>query len=450
LDRLLVTVAASLTEPNRAEVSPALLSHLGVKESEPAWLRFGRRRVMVRFFRQGRGAPGELCLSQALAAELGLPAPLDLGVYRGADREAVLGPLIGLLVSPLKAKGLKGGKPDVVYDRYAAFAREAGAVLVCFTGDDLDPKGSVSGFICRDGQWVEGRFPIPDVVYDRCFGESGREGAARVRSLAGQLGITVVNQLPKVTKLQAFGALRRYPELADRLPFTAPLTADALSVAMQAFGDLYLKPDNLYKGKGVHRLTRSKTGWQLHARQEQENMVWNLADRPDALRTMIQQLWAEAPYLLQEGLDLATYLGNRFDFRSLVQKDGQGRWTVSGLVARIAARGSVITSPRSGGEVAPAEVVLRHAFPDRWQAVLADLEGTSLLLADRIERELGLFAEFGLDIGVTASGAVKLIEVNGKPLRVSLERLNDPLISERINRCPIHYAVHLATQGGPA
>ena len=39
------------------------------------------------------------------------------------------------------------------------------------------------------------------------------------------------------------------------------------------------------------------------------------------------------------------------------------------------------------------------------------------------------------------------IEVNGRPLMVSLQRLRDPLAAERINRYPVHYAAWLETGG---
>lgn len=367
--------------------------------------------------------------------------------------EMTIGPLIGLLISRSKLEAVLAGRQDTVYCRYARYAREIGATLIFFAESDVDPNQAVvRGYVhdCTGStgcQWAAARYPIPRVIYDRCFGEAGREQAARMRVLARELGTRVVNNLPKITKLQAFAVLSPYPELARYLPFTAPLTAKSLAAAMKTYSDLYLKPDALYKGIGVHRLIRQKRGWVVHSRSDLGNETQSFSNKKSVQEALAPLRNKEAHYLVQEGLPLATYLGNRFDFRSLVQKNGQGAWTVTGLVARIAPEGSVITSPRSGGQIALADRVLRHAFPSRWAEIAADLERVSVELCERLDSHLGPCIELGLDLAVVEDGAVKLIEANGKPLRVSLTRLKDPLVGERIERCPIHSLAHLASQG---
>jgi hypothetical protein len=358
--------------------------------------------------------------------------------------------VVGLLVSQAKLNAVLAGKRDTVYCRYARYAREAKVTLLFFSAGGVNAEaGTVSGYRhrCRAGapcEWLPVRRPFPAVIYDRCFGQSGRVEAAAVRTIAGDRGATVVNHLPKITKLQAFEALHGAPDVAAYLPYTVPLTADSLAQALKERDDLYIKPDALYKGQGIYRLTRRGSDWLIRTREEWGNASKWAACRCEARRALRRRLEPDTTYLIQEGLPLATYLGARFDFRSLVQKDGRGRWTVSAVVARLAPVGSVITSPRSGGQVASTGRVLRHAFGERWKQVLADLKAASLAIARRIDEGLGPCTELGLDMAVLQDGAVKLIEVNGKPLRVSLERLEDPLVRERINRLPIHHAAGLA------
>jgi hypothetical protein len=365
------------------------------------------------------------------------------------------GPQIGLLISEVALRRVLGGHKEKYYCRYARYAREAGASLTFFAASGLNEKqGTVTGYRhkCGTGEactWEPVTGPAPRAIYDRCFSETARPEALRVRAIARRLGLKVVNQPVKVTKLMTFEALSHNPDLAEYLPFTAPLTAATLAEAMERFDDLYLKPDNLYKGKGVHRLTRKGDRWLLQRRSGQRNVTRRLTPQmvPEALKQMLR---ANSRYLVQEGLDLATYAGNRFDFRSLVQKDGQGRWVVTGLVARVAPVGGVITSPRSGGQVAPPEQALASLFGEEARSIVADILRVSVLLATEAEHHFGLCVELGLDLGVIRSGQIKLIEVNGKPMRVSLERLHDPMIDERIHRYPIHYTVYLANQNAEA
>ncbi|HYF80194.1 MAG TPA: YheC/YheD family protein [Symbiobacteriaceae bacterium] len=366
------------------------------------------------------------------------------------------GPQIGLMISETSLRRVLGGHQEKYYCRYARYAREVGASLIFFAVPGLNEEaGTVAGYrhLCKPGEactWEPFSGPIPRAIYERCFSETARPEALRLRKIARRLGLQVVNEPPKITKLMTFEALSQNPDLTDYLPYTAPMTAATLAQAMERFDDLYLKPDNLYKGKGVHRLTKKGERWHLQRRSGQRNVVRRL--RPDQLSNALgHMLRPNTRYLVQEGLDLATYGGNRFDFRSLVQKNGQGRWVMTGLVARVAPIGGVITSPRSGGQVAQAEQALASLFgEERAPSIVAEIERVSLLLAAEAERHFGLCAELGLDLGVIRSGQIKLIEVNGKPMRVSLERLQDPLVNERIHRYPIHFAIHLAKQSAEA
>ncbi|HYF91360.1 MAG TPA: YheC/YheD family protein [Symbiobacteriaceae bacterium] len=372
------------------------------------------------------------------------------------DRSQVLsrtetrGPLIGLLISEAKLRRVLGGQGDRVYCRYARYAREVGASLVFFAAPGLDEESrTVHGFHHRCDlnspcSWEPVNVPVPFVVYDRCFGLAARGEALSVREAGRRLLFTVVNNPAKVTKLMTFEALSMSLDLAGYLPYTTALTPESLAEALVRYDDLYLKPDYLYKGKGVYRLTRLAGNWLLQHRSDEGNETEQLLPGREA-EVLGPLLQAEARYLIQEGLDLATYQGNRFDFRSLVQKDQRGRWVMTGLVARIAAAGSVITSPRSGGQVASAERALRSHFGTRAPALVEEIARVSILLSGEAERHFGTCAEFGLDLGVTRDGRIKLIEINGKPLRVSLARLSDPLISERIDRYPIHFAAYVAS-----
>lgn len=436
-------------EEQEVAMAPELGGRLALMANQPCWLRLGLRRVRAVYRPDPALPPEQVQAPPGLAGALALSGPLRLSAWRARPGEIALGPLVGLLVSRAKLEAVLSGHLDTVYCRYSTYAREVGAALFFFAPDGLDPDaGAVQGYQLErsaggDWAWHPRRFPLPRVVYDRCFGQQSRMEAAAVRSLARRLGMTVVNHPVKIAKLQALEVLREYPELGPYLPFTAPLTPASLFASLRAYDDLYLKPNALYKGQGVYRLVRCDDGWLLQSREEWGNAVRPLAGPAAVAEALEPFLDPEAHYLVQEGLSLATYLGNRFDFRALVQKDGRGEWAVTGVVARLAPLGSVITSPRSGGHIAAADRVLRHAFPDRWQAVYSELERVSVAVAERMESQLGPCAELGLDAGVLADGAVRLIEVNGKPLKVSLQRLHDPLVAEQMNRCPIHYAASL-------
>lgn len=429
-------------------VSPTLIAGLGLSEDRPVRIRFGTRSTLAEFLAVHDQPPEHMILSPQLARALALEQPLRTTVGMDEQGEVALGPLVGLLISKRKLESLLAGAVDTVYCRYTRYALEVNAVLCFFTSAGLDLiQGTVQGYMLRDGRsdWEFRRFPIPRVIYDRCFGEAGRGESAQVRGLLAGWDSTVVNGPVKITKLAAFEALRGDPEVEQYLPYTVPFSPKALKAVLDTYPDVYVKPNALYKGKGVLRLTRQGSGWLVQV-QGPEIGSHFLPDKKSVERTLLP-LAERHDYVIQEGLALATYLGNRFDFRSLVQKNGNEEWTVSGLAARLAPVGGTITSPRSGGSVARAQEVLQHAFPERWESVLEALEHASLIMSRKIDARLGPCIELGLDVGVLRDGSVKLIEANGKPLRVSLQRLRDPLITERIHRYPIHCAAAMDLAG---
>lgn len=456
MDRFDVLIAGLAAGPSgdwpdseSVRVAPGVLEGLGLLPGESYQLRYGRREARVSFQPDPSLAQNRVNLPVALAEQLCLEGSQGLSLYRTGPQRVALGPLIGVFISRSKLQAVLDGQIDTVYGRYAEYAREAGAVLFFFSDSGLQPEqGTVQGYQLQGDpwqgwRWIARRFPIPRVIYDRCFGREGREEARRLRELVGTLHCCVVNHAVKITKLQTFAALGNEPELAPHLPFTAPLTPEGLAEAMASYSDLYLKPDALYKGQGIYRLSRQAEGWLLQSREEWGNASQPLSDWREAVDLLAPLLDPAAGYLMQEGLPLATYLGNRFDFRSLVQKNGRNEWVVTGLVARVAPAGSVITSPRSGGRVAPADQALSHFFPDRWEQILDNLYRLSRQIAEGIERHQGPCIELGLDVGVVEDGTVKLIEVNGRPLKVSLTRLHDPRVAEGIYRHPIHAAAAL-------
>lgn len=455
MERHIIRVTAEADAAVRtctASASPSLLSRVALSPDQTCPLRFGLAKELVQWRAEEGLGDDELRLSRPLADRLRLQTPLSLTLFRPAPDQVALGPLVGLLIAGTKLAAVQDGLNDHIYCRYAVAAREAGILLLFFAAEGLDlARGTLHGYLhhCEGAgqcQWIPLQAAIPRVIYDRSFGQPARTAAAELRRATNELGVVVVNRPIKITKLQAFDALRPPGDLAPHIPLTLPLSLELLTSLVDHYDDLYLKPDSLYKGKGVCRLMRQGSGWTLQTRAEGGNQSILIPTKADFADALAELLMPDLPYVVQEGLPLATYLGNRFDLRSLVQRDGSGAWRVSGVVARIAPTGSVITSPRSGGQIAAVDSALEHAFGPRASQIRREIDRVSLAHAERIDQHLGPCAELGLDLGVLEDGSIKLIEVNGIPLRVSLDRLNDPMVGEQIERLPIHFAAYLDTK----
>lgn len=449
--RLLPGADGAGTAGGRITVPAAFADRLGLTEDSLYRVRLARRETWVQFRSGLWAAAPQVALPLAMAETLGVHQPMELTAYVPEPGVVEFGPLVGALIAQTKLARFLAGKADPAICRYAQAAAETGAALIFLCAAGIEAGSStVQGYShrCRAGQpclWEPVRCPLPPLIYDRCFGRAGREEAAQVRSVAEGLGARVVNAPARLSRLEVFAGLQADEELRPAIPATERLTPRTLARAMKQGSDLYLKPEYRDAGGPLYRLTRREKGWLVQSRSDEDSVEWLLPERPD-LKVLVRQIGRNSPYMLQAGVPLADCLGSRFVLRALVQRDGQGRWVVAGLAARLARGDSPFTVHRGARWVLSPETALSLAFGDRWQEVLAAAELTALRLAEAADRQMGPCLELGLDLGVQPDGSLKLIDLSGKPLRRELEQLGDPRACERMDRYPVHCAAYWATR----
>ncbi len=236
--------------------------------------------------------------------------------------------------------------------------------------------------------------------------------------------------------------------MAPYLPETILYRSSSdLETVLQKHERVYFKPTGLSRGRGVFRLSRGpRDRYQVEYRNHPNNEVRYLTTLNDLDKLIGKYEKIGRGYLIQEALQLSTYMGNPFDLRLLCQKDWQGTWQPTGIAVRVAAPGSVITSPRSGGTVEEFPVVLKELFNEDVTdetGLYQEVIKVGRAVGKAIAEQHGDCVELGLDMAIDKDRKIWIIEVNGKPLRVSLKRLHNPTIWARCHNRPIEYAVYL-------
>ncbi|HCF48966.1 MAG TPA: hypothetical protein DER60_01705 [Syntrophomonas sp.] len=191
-------------------------------------------------------------------------------------------------------------------------------------------------------------------------------------------------------------------------------------------------------------------GFLLESRKPEQNVKRHLKNLHNIQSFLTSYGEAGGGYIIQEKIPLAKYRGKQFDMRVLCQKDINGKWIVAGTAVRVAARKSIITSPRSGGSVISWPHALKSVFrqkPGQHNGIAGKVTRIALIACQAIEDHFGCCGELGLDMGIDHKGKVWIIEVNAKPLKVSLSRLNDQHLEDEIYANPIRFACHLAVNG---
>ncbi|WP_426452047.1 YheC/YheD family protein [Paenibacillus sp. S-38] len=374
---------------------------------------------------------------------------------------------VGILTA--RTSGLPPFDNRGFYRRLIRAGRSLGLSVFVFTPHDL-PEGDdvIAGYRYNEAarRWERTDCPLPAVVYDRCFSLTAEASAlyrAALRRLQAEPGVRLLGS-PLPGKWDVHRHLAQDGRFTALLPRTEPLTLRALTAWLQERGEVLLKPQAGSQGRGVLHVRRGalRAGAQPSRTAEGAKTAFTVRGR-DARGSAVSRGFADAAtlgqwlrgfvrgrrYLLQQYLQLQTEAGAAFDVRALVQKDGSGRWQLTGTAVRQAPAGSVTANLHGGGTAAPAEAFLAGRFgTQRGSALHRELCRLAAELPEAVEAGYGRLAELGIDFGVDRDGRLWLLEVNSKPGRSVFSLLGDAKAAKAALLRPLQYAASLLHAAG--
>ncbi len=392
-------------------------------------------------------------ISQSLARQLGLASGSMLRAhYRAGDATLVLGPLIGVLVSRAYPD-----MPDKPFGSITLFCRELveacaaqGAYVYFFTPSQLDASSAtVEGWVYQEG-WRMMTMPVPDVVNNRLTTRK-LENRPSVQHFMKEVKIrhkaTVFNE-KFLDKTEVFDALKKDESLVRYLPESHLLRNYTMLKSMcSRYNNIFLKPVRGSLGKGIIRIARSEgTGYQAMfattagtRKQHYANLV--------KLYSTISAKMKTVRYQIQQGLQLIEIQKRPVDFRALVQKNAEGKWKITSIVARTAGSQHFVSNLARGGTLSTVgEAVARSNLQtgvNRSDATQR-LQQAALNIARGIDAHIPAhFGELGIDLALDTTGKVWLLEVNSKPSKNDNTPLNDNKIRPSV-RMMIQYSRFLS------
>ena len=378
---------------------------------------------------------------------------------RPAGRDDGRGPDDGRrLFGVLMSREPSGGRmPE---DRLCRMLAEAGRALgvrvIVFAPDGVREEGGsavVRGWTLEGGVWSPRVAPAPPVFFDRRFPRAPAElasGLRAVRILQRHGAEPLGRALPGKARVHA--ALSRCPRLAPLLPPTVVFAPRRLAGLLAAHpAGLFLKPAAGMQGRGAAALRPEPggdivriTGRTMRSRPFEARVP---ADR---LAEAAMRLIRGRAYLVQPLLPLRTAVDEPFDLRLFAQKDGDGRWAVTGAAVRVGRPGTAASNLHGGGTARPAGAFLAAMLGGRTaERLLARAKRAALLAAREAERAFGRLAEIGADFGVGPDGRLWLLELNGKPGRAIFAEIGDAEGERLAAERTIRYGLRLMAAGAP-
>lgn len=362
---------------------------------------------------------------------------------------------VGVLCNPIwlsRRNRIQAGKHLSVLEKLVKAGENAGVSCFLFGLKDMNfQTRQVKGYRLVNSQWSPALLPLPDVVYDQVISRK-LERSPAYQEMRAQLERVYGPRLFNhgfFDKWQVHQWLSADSRIRKHVPMTIRYShVNEAAKFAKKFPTTFLKPLHGSLGLGIMRLCQLADGSVTYdiKRVKQGPLHGKSTSAEEAIRGFRGRMGTR-PYVLQQGIPLATYKNRPFDVRILLQRDGSGGWKRTKMFARVASSGDFTSNLSSGGEALPVNAVLEEMgiSRERSQRTLRTIRQVSRIVTGVIEEQSGTnFGELGLDIGIDEQGGVWVIEVNSKPWKSPVtEKGRQDLVDLAFAR-PMQYAIWLA------
>nr|WP_227013514.1 YheC/YheD family protein [Paenibacillus psychroresistens] len=355
-------------------------------------------------------------------------------------------PTLGIMALYLNGKRLE----EIDYFRKLTIqGKKLELNVIVFTPEDLHPTKKAIAALQYDPlnkKWTRSWKPIPNLIYDRCRYQKNYRFPLLRKFRASYPQLTYLNR-PIAHKWNVYQSLYKDRSIRAYLPETIQYhKASDLSPFLQKYPLVYLKPSDGTGGRGI--LCIRRLGNQLfliQGRDLSRRIIPPRKMRADQIAASFQSWGFKDHYLIQQGISLALPDGRVHDYRLLIQKNGKGDWEVTGCAGRIGPLRSVTSNLHGGGKAMSMLKLLQSRFnsAEKVTEISKSMEQLSHLVAVHLEKHYGRLCELALDIAVSPTGQVWLLEVNPKPAREVFARIKEIDTYESAIRRPLEYALYL-------
>lgn len=425
-----MTVCSVHLTPNSEKTlyaSNSLLQKLELDEKRSVWLRFGKIMIPA-WIKPIRKAGKHLYIPTKLCSTLHVPKSGSVSLLHESKGVLQIGPLIGIMSdgSP-RASPLFGSSTGFIRKILRASYSKTGQnkpYVFAFTPGDINwQNDTVDGyFLGAAGGWVRRTVPLPDVVYNRLLSRraeiSGSYNHIRERFMHKKIPFF---NWSFFNKSEVYDLLKTEMIADQYVPesIVNPSPEDIRSM-LERHQFAYYKPSGGSLGIGIYRLTYlPKKGYFARYTINGRNALLHFKTFSKLMRALEAKHGHRLrSYVIQQGVRLIEIDGCPIDFRFHAHKNGRNEWSVVGIGAKKAGRGSVTTHVKNGGQLMTPKHALQCVFNERAIEMLSKAKKAAIILAQAIERNYPyLLGELGFDIGIDRNEQIWMLEANAKPGR---------------------------------
>lgn len=202
--------------------------------------------------------------------------------------------------------------------------------------------------------------------------------------------------------------------LQEFLPETSLFTPNKLWEDLERFSDVILKPSGGGGGAGLFHLKKMEDE---KIRVHHGRVKRELTGKEQTV-AYVRSRFIPKPYILQPRIQLGQINGRPFDIRVMIQRRRGTPWRITGVLAKVAGPGFVVTNiKRSGGKVLPFYAAVKQSNITEEASVdlVSRVKQVALRVAARLAKSFPNRFTIGLDMGIDVDGKPWIIEANFRP-----------------------------------
>ncbi|ABR49553.1 hypothetical protein Amet_3425 [Alkaliphilus metalliredigens QYMF] len=427
-------------KPNEMALNISLFKKL--KQPKIIILHFGMLIMKFKVIIKNNLSDDTIGLPKNFSNKYTIPTNIPYDVYCKAG-EIYLGPVIAF-VSRGGFKQLKKQKYIRSLPSFLDYNSIKGLIIICTKGSiDVD-SGMIKGYYFdpratdSELEWKYGEFPLPNAILNHSL-----MSQEKISALRKKMGDKVFNSYwLNLDKWETWEFLSNNPMLKDHLPYTEKfLGFKQLNYLLEKYSSIYLKPAKRARGIGLMKLDKDNTGISL---VDYKKKKYYFNDNQSLALFLNNKL--AIPYIIQQAVYFKKN-DRHVDFRLILQKNSKKEWSLTGLIARIAQEGSIITNKKGREKSILGRKALTSIFKvseERAKKIEVDMTQVVIETVKMYERKGYHLGDVAADIAVDSNLKVWLLELQlnyGVNAR-TIEGLRD--FFEKVISVPFKYAKALA------
>lgn len=335
-------------------------------------------------------------------------------------------------------------EPRLLNEYYKVALEEGFESLILFTPEDVQlHKRKILAYVNQDGRWKRSLKGYPLIGYDVGYYHD-RKTIQKVYKIKQQIpfmGTALGNKDSIQSKLSQSTVIKKH-----LIPTASTHSANSNSVPildqmLRLYSSIILKPVQGMGGKNIIKITKTEEGYLTQLGEKSVTLT------REELISHISSIYKGKKILIQKWININDQENRVYDIRALMQKNGQGKWQLTGMGLRLGAKKQITSNLKSGGSALEVYPFLKQLFEEEQaQQLYKKTKALAHYSASFLDKKSGgRLIELGLDIAIDREGQIWIIEVNNKPGKTIFKQIPNDQANEQSIRLPLQYAKYLLT-----